>query len=214
TDLLSVDGNRADQLVLLEHRRDEKGTGAASIRKLNEGWFTFNIGLLRPDVGDVNNLPRVSEAPERKLRAGVNDRLTAPPFDMLCRSMHGDGPEPAALAKPHDAELCFADAGCVLQHGLEHGLQVAGRPADDLQHLGSRRLLLQRLGEFLFQVGVGYAKPVNVSSRLRCLRTKTGNASSALRPFASQGHLVGTVTGPPSSRTSQGSSLSILTEPH
>src|SRR5262249_43134058 len=50
TDLLSVDGNRADQLVLLEHRRDEKGTGAASIRKLNEGWFTFNIGLLRPDV--------------------------------------------------------------------------------------------------------------------------------------------------------------------
>src|SRR5262249_4901143 len=122
--LLSVDGNRADQLVLLEHRRDEKGTGAASIRKLNEGWVTLHIGLLRPDVGDVNNLPRVSEAPERNRRAGVNDRLTAPPFDMLCRSMHGDGPEPAALAKPHDAELCFADAGCVLQHGLEHGLQV------------------------------------------------------------------------------------------
>jgi hypothetical protein len=32
-----------------------------------------------------------------------------------------------------------------------------------------------------------------VSSRLRCLRTKTGNAFSALRPFASQGHLVGIV---------------------
>src|SRR6516225_3054434 len=57
-------------------------------------------------------------------------------------------------------------------------------------------LLLQRLGELFFQVGVG-AKAVNVSSRLRCLRTKTGNASSALRPFARQGHLVGTVTGPP-----------------
>src|SRR5262245_16184250 len=42
----------------------------------------------------------------------------------------------------------------------------------------------------------------------------SGNASSALRPFASQGHLVGTVTGPPSGRPSQGSSLSILTEPH
>jgi hypothetical protein len=57
-------------------------------------------------------------------------------------------------------------------------------------------LLLQRLGEFLFQVGVGCAKAINVSSRLRCLRTKTGNASSTLRPFASQDHLVGTVTGP------------------
>src|SRR5262249_35706797 len=36
---------------------------------------------------------------------------------------------------------------------------------------------------------------------------------SPFRPFARQGHLVGTVTGPPSGRPSQGSSLSILTEP-
>src|SRR5262249_16852981 len=97
---------------------------------------------------------------------------------------------------------------------LEHRLQLAGRTADDLKDLGRRGLLLQRLGELLFQVGVGCAKAVNVSSRLRCLRTKTGNASSALRPFASQGHLVGTVTGSPSGRPSQGSSLSILTAPH
>src|SRR6516164_4858522 len=53
-------------------------------------------------------------------------------------------------------------------------------------------------GELLFQIGIGCAKAVNVSSCLRCLRTKTGNASSALRPFASQDHLVGTATGPPS----------------
>src|SRR5262249_2366753 len=78
----------------------------------------------------------------------------------------------------------------------------------------SRGLLLQRLGELLFQIGIGCAKAVNVSSRLRCLRTKTGNSSSALRPFASQDHLVGTATGPPPGRPSQGSSLSILTEPH
>ena len=49
--------------------------------------------------------------------------------------------------------------------------------------------------ELLFQVGVGCAKAVNVSSRPRCLRTKTGNVCSALCPFASQDHLVGTVTG-------------------
>src|SRR5262249_24720982 len=88
-----------------------------------------------------------------------------------------------------------------------------GRAADDLEPLRGRRLLVQRLSKFLFQVGVGCAA-VNVSSRLRCLRTKTGNASSALRPFASQDHLVGTVIGPLFSGPSQGSSLSILTEPH
>src|SRR5262249_59168458 len=76
--LLAVDGDRSNELVLFEHWNEKKGAGAASIRKLNEGWFTSNIGLLRPDVGDVNNLPRANDAPERKLRAGVNDRLTAP----------------------------------------------------------------------------------------------------------------------------------------
>ena len=33
------------------------------------------------------------------------------------------------------------------QHGLEHRLQLAGRAADDLQHLRGRGLLLQRLAQ-------------------------------------------------------------------
>src|SRR5262249_27422334 len=86
---------------------------------------------------------------------------------------------------------------------LKYWLQLARRVRDDLQHVRGRGLLLERPGEFLFQVGVGCAKTVNVSSRLRCLRTKTGNASAVLRPFASQDHLVGTVTR-----------LSVLTESH
>src|SRR5262249_50758626 len=94
------------------------------------------------------------------------------------------------------AELGLADAGRIFEHRLEHRLQFAWRAADDLQDLRGSGLLLQRLGELLFQVGVGCSKAVNVSSRLRCLRTKTGNACSALCPFASQDHLVGTVAGP------------------
>src|SRR5262249_50872741 len=126
-----------------------------------------------------------------------------------CRSI-----ENFTVVSEHHAELGLADAHRVLQHGLEDRLELAGRAGNYTQHLGGRRLLLWRLGELLFQVGVGCAKAANVSSRLRCLRTKTGNASSALRPFASQDHLVGTVTGPPSGRPSQGSRPSILTEPH
>src|SRR5262245_52205000 len=105
------------------------------------------------------------------------------------------------------AELGLANAHCIGQHGLEHRLKLARRTADDLQHLRGCRLLLQRLDEFLFQVGVGCVKTINGSSSLRCLRTKTGSAGSTLRPFARQDHLVGTATGP------LGSSLSILTEP-
>src|SRR6516225_3632216 len=51
-------------------------------------------------------------------------------------------------------------------------------------------------------------------SPLRSGRTKLAAARRALCAFERQGHLVGTFTGFPSGRPSQGSGLSILTEPH
>src|SRR5262249_2467559 len=55
----------------------------------------------------------------------------------------------------------------------------------------------------------------NVRSRLRSGRTKLAAARWAICAFARQGHLVGTVSGPPPfGRPSQRSSLSILTEPN
>src|SRR6516225_8523296 len=109
------------------------------------------------------------------------------------RVVHGGDAEGVALAQEERSKLSLAEARRVRQDGLEDRLQFSSRAADDLQDLGGRRLLLQRLGEFLLQLGVGAANGINVGSRLRCLRTKTGNASSTLRPFARQGHLVGTV---------------------
>jgi len=44
-------------------------------------------------------------------------------------------------------ELGLTDAHCISQHGLKHRLKLARRSADDLQHLGRSRLLLQRLGK-------------------------------------------------------------------
>ena len=52
-----------------------------------------------------------------------------------------------SLPQPQVAELRLAEAHGVRQHGLEHRLEFAGRARDDLQHLGGRRLLLQRLGQ-------------------------------------------------------------------
>ena len=56
--------------------------------------------------------------------------------------------ERAALEAIQLAELRLADADRVLEHGLEHGLKLAWRRTDDLQDIGRRRLLLQRLPQF------------------------------------------------------------------
>src|SRR5262249_48509803 len=49
------------------------------------------------------------------------------------------------------AELGLADAHRVLQHGLKHRLQLTRRSADNLEYVGGRGLLLQRLPQFVEQ---------------------------------------------------------------
>ena len=60
-----------------------------------------------------------------------------------------DGAEQFAVAKPTVAELGAADARRIFQHGTETPAPVARRAGDDLQHLGGRGLLLQRLAEIV-----------------------------------------------------------------
>ena len=51
------------------------------------------------------------------------------------------------LVEIEAAEFGIADADGFLQHGLKHGLQIAGRATDDLENLRRGRLLLQRFRE-------------------------------------------------------------------
>jgi hypothetical protein len=59
-------------------------------------------------------------------------------------------PKRASIVQEQIAELGLADAHGIRQHGFENWRQLAWRTRDDPQHLRRRRLLLQRLGEFLF----------------------------------------------------------------
>jgi hypothetical protein len=52
-----------------------------------------------------------------------------------------------SIAEIKVSERSLADAHRVCEYGLEDRLQLPGRRRDDLQHLGGRCLLLQRLGE-------------------------------------------------------------------
>jgi hypothetical protein len=56
--------------------------------------------------------------------------------------------EALAIPGQHNSESRFAEAPSPFQHRVEHRGEVAGRRIDDLQYLGRRGLLLQRLASF------------------------------------------------------------------
>jgi hypothetical protein len=60
-----------------------------------------------------------------------------------------NGAKCVSFAEPKRAEFGLTNASGIRQHRLEHWLQFSGRSGDDAQHLRSRCLLLQRLGESL-----------------------------------------------------------------
>src|SRR5262249_40987042 len=199
--LLAIDDDRPHQPVILDHRHDHRRPCAAKLGRHAGFRFGGVIGAVRHLLG-----PHDAIVQGPWFRA----ERSAPPLEFGKggrRAGSGCQMQELAVVAEQGAEFGVADADRFLQHCAEYRLQLAGRAGDHTQHLRSRGLLLQGLGEFLFQVGVGCANAVNVSSRLRCLRTKTGHACSALHAFASQDHLTGTVIV-------RVSSPSILTEPH
>src|SRR5262245_28807519 len=121
--------------------------------------------------------------------------------------MHCGDAEALAIIDKQVTEFCLTEAARVGQNSLKDGLRVAWRTGDRAEYLGDRRLLLQRLGkvpphlgeltgarfELLFQLAQRIGPVANARFRLRSGRTKL----AAARRCARQGHLVGTVTGPP-----------------
>ena len=110
---------------------------------------SLDVGLLRPDVGDVNRPAACEqfareEAPSRGERSVRAARYSTNAPAHPCTATDA---EPSRPRKAHVAELGLAEPRRVLQHRLEHRLQLAGRARDYLQYLRRRRLLLQRLRE-------------------------------------------------------------------
>jgi hypothetical protein len=61
--------------------------------------------------------------------------------------------EHAAFITEQNAKLGPANAGGVLQHGLKHARQLAGRARNDAEHFRRCRLLLKRLDQVLARLG-------------------------------------------------------------
>jgi len=68
--------------------------------------------------------------------------------------MQRNGTIGIALRSEKHAELGSADADCVLQHCLEHGLKLARRARDHPQHLRRSGLLRELFAQLVEQAGI------------------------------------------------------------
>ena len=143
--LVAIDGDRADQLTLLEHRHDEKRAHRQPVPRRDDG-MPFDVSLLLREIDDMDHLLGPRQRPRPCLGPGrITGSRRPRPMQSARRATQRSGTSPS-----HSAAGCRlgpADAYCIRQHGLKHGLQLAGRTADHREHLGGRRLLLQRLGQ-------------------------------------------------------------------
>src|SRR5436309_8310400 len=90
----------------------------------------------------------VDGAPEAARRTRLKSAAPLIVFDKGC--WHAEMRHRAnatALAQEHLAKLGLADRDGMLQHSLEHWLQLTGRTTDNLKNLRGRGLLFQRLAE-------------------------------------------------------------------
>src|SRR5262249_809037 len=128
----------ADWGTLSQERDTEHGSKPRKLDGLGPGIFR-----VRQDVGDVNHLAfERSSACERS--STQRNRILFLVFDELAgKSMTGGKMKKIAPALKNECKIGLAQRHRRLHERVEHGLQVEGRSADDLEHVGGRGLLLQ-----------------------------------------------------------------------
>src|SRR4029077_12311650 len=67
-----------------------------------------------------------------------------------------DETKETCVAKEQTTERSLAKRGRLLQHSLEHRLQLTRRAANNLEHIGGRRLLLKRFSQLVEQPRILY----------------------------------------------------------
>ena len=70
--LLAVDGDRADQLVLLQHRYIDHRSSTGEVGEPHQRPLAVAVSLLGPDIRNVYELLGRKQAGERTVRAGTD----------------------------------------------------------------------------------------------------------------------------------------------
>src|SRR5215467_664579 len=107
-----------------------------------------------PDVDDLHRAAFEQSSAHRGSTASA-DGGTLPKLQKFRRYiMRGHRVARIAVVTENHSSCCAAEPDSRTQESIEHGLQIEGRAADDLEHVGGGGLLLQRLAQFFEQARV------------------------------------------------------------
>ena len=150
--LLAVDAEHADKLAILEHRNVDQRAGAAALRDDDGRLLAGEIGFVEPQIGNLQSPLVAATRASGLFGAGENSgsrrRASANSGGALCSATARNALPSYSVI---DAEFRIADTRGVFEHGRKDRLQLAGRRTDDAQDIRRRRLLLQRLPQFIEQ---------------------------------------------------------------
>jgi hypothetical protein len=109
--ILTVDGDCADQNPLLEHWHDKKGSSATLIDESDKRSKTRLVSSFQPEVRDMNAPFRHHKTCERNVRhIGLDNQcVAAPRVHIGWFTMPRDCPEGFFLPKEKITKLCFAN---------------------------------------------------------------------------------------------------------
>ena len=97
-------------------------------------------------VGHMNQALS-SHAPDRRTTRDRPAERLLQPFDKVRITARGGSVQQFAVERPDVTEGRLAQPHRLFEHRVEDRREIAGRGVDDLQDLGGRGLLLQRLAE-------------------------------------------------------------------
>src|SRR6516225_6540639 len=138
----------AYRIAVAQQRHAEKGAKANLLLHLLQ-----RVVRIGQDVGNLNRFALEHGAAENTAATRRERNVGHSKFarlDFVERQAESSaGLITGALLAMNRRDVGFAQAYRRFRKRIEHGLQIEGRAADHLEHVGGRGLLLQRVAEFL-----------------------------------------------------------------
>ena len=133
----------ADRRALAQHRHCNDG---AEVAKCRTSERVFRIGA---HIRDVNHRALQQCAPGRGPAGERNRMLLHESHEFAGVLVAGGKPQQIAVGPHNGAHIRLAKPGRRLDQRVKYRLQVEGRAADHLEHVGSGSLLLQRFAQIV-----------------------------------------------------------------